>query len=180
MNAFRTTTGIVSGLALSLVLGIGMASAQTADTGTSVELLDDPLAEGCVVSVTGGTGVDFGDLTWDGDSYEGTATAGSVTVLVSTDTAPGNRACPAVTVFGTDLANGSTSAFPASAISVGTVTSLGTTSPGAEVIAANANVIQGGQSTPLAVELDESAVNNAAPHDVYTGTITFSIGTGLE
>lgn len=177
MNLKTRAAGIAATLSLGLALSTGIASAQVADTSATLDPVDNPV--GCTLSLTGSTDIDFGTFTWDGDgAYTGTPTPGSVTVLVDTDGSPGERDCNAVLVTGTGLSLNSVEAFPASAISVGSVSGLSATQQ--EVIAANGNVPSGGASTPLTVTLDGSAINDDAPTGEYTGTITFELGNGLD
>lgn len=178
MTLRSKTVGVLSALALSLTMTAGIASADTAGGTTTVTLADPVTPVGCTIAATSGSATNFGTLNWSGTTYTGTTTDGSVTLLLNTDRAPGNRACPAVMVQGTGLANLTpVTAFPAGAIGVGSVSSLSGTDQ--TLIAATASVAVGGNSSNQTVTLDELQVNPAAPAGVYNGTITFTVGSGL-
>jgi hypothetical protein len=178
MSLRTKTVGIIATVALSLTMTAGIASADTAGGTTTVTLADPVTPVGCTISATGGSATNFGTLNWSGTTYTGTTTDGSVTLLLNTDRAPGNRACPAVMVQGTGLTNVTpVTAFPAAAIGVGAVTGLSGTDQ--TLIAATASVAVGGNTSNQTVALDESQVNPAAPAGVYNGTITFTVGAGL-
>ncbi len=170
-------TRIVSACSTAAIgLSLLASSAYAVDSTTQASLVANTPV-GCSVAITSGTSINFGTFTWTGSAWTGTPAGGSISVVLNTDRTPGNRGCPAVQVQGTDLLNGDdVTAFPVSAISVGSVTSLLTTDQ--QAIAANPDVALGGVTTPLAVALDPTQVVNTAPVGVYNGTITFTVAAG--
>ena len=186
---FRTKAfGLVSALALAATMTAGMASAQTVTTG--VELSPDGTTPGgtCTFAVTAGSNIDFGSLTWDGDSYAGATTPGTITGSLDHNGTPTNRPCE-LQVQSSALSFAGIDAFQAADITFDATSVTGPGFAGKSFALATSNTdvfapgtIQVPLGSPFtgstSLTLNDSAVNNAAPVGVYTGTLIFTVSNG--
>ena len=162
----------ISTIGAASLIVLGSISAVSAQSTTTVELVDDVAQAGCSVSITAGAAIIFEDVEWTGSAYDASSLSPkALTFTVADDRAPGEQAPCYVLVHGANLTSGVT---PFTNRSIGVSNILF----GAQALSLLDQQVTGGPFNPGAqattIDILDAGFVNTLEVGVYTSVITVS------
>jgi hypothetical protein len=162
----------ISTVGVTSLIVLGSISAASAQSTTTVELVDDVAQAGCSVSITAGAAISFEDVEWTGSAYDASSlTPKALTFTVADDRAPGEKAPCYVLVHGADLTTG-IAPFTNRSIDVSNILF------GAQALSLLDQQIAGSPFNPgpqsTTIDILDAGFVNTLEVGVYTSTITVS------